>query len=192
LAAALAGDHSVSVGAGANAGFTGPAAPGTDRASPLAPASAAEYPSNPRLQAEAPPGADGRLLKLSLSSSADSNTENSAELNDASASMDRDRKGSELQEADHNTAMLAFDTAALQAGVESFLAGLDRFGAALTSSPLGLSLHLWLLTVVAAGSACEIARRNLKQTLRPAMGHADDPLFGWFPDDGAAESGSRI
>ena len=165
---------------------------GVERLSPLPAEPGGGSTVTPRLQSESAAGADARPLILDPAAEPAVPAENLTGADGATALMEMDRVGSELQESDHRTAILSFDAEALRSGVQSFLAGLDRAGAALAASPLGLSMYWWLLTAMVAGTAGEIARRQWKQTSRPALGHTDDLLFGWYPERNAGESGSRV
>jgi hypothetical protein len=84
---------------------------------------------------------------------------------------------------------LGLDAAAVQAEVQSFLARLDRIGAALWNAPTGPSLFWSLLTATAAVVSCEVVRRHLYPWRRPARGATGDPLFSWYllPEKVSAE-----
>jgi hypothetical protein len=74
---------------------------------------------------------------------------------------------------------LAVDAARLQAGVRSFLGQLDHLGTGLATTPSGVVLSCWVLAVTAAGTACEIVRRQARRRVPPWAG---DPLFTWVPE----------
>jgi len=95
------------------------------------------------------------------------------------------REETQPQDAGMLRGGLALDGAGVQAGVQAFLDQLDHLGATLSASPAASSLHWWLLTAVAAGSACAVARRHLKPSPRLAFGPAGEPLFSWGPDPDA-------
>jgi hypothetical protein len=75
---------------------------------------------------------------------------------------------------------LAADAGKLQAGVRSFLGQLDHLGTSLATTPSGVVLSCWVLAVTAAGSACEIVRRQARRRRVPPW--AGDPLFTWVPE----------
>jgi hypothetical protein len=75
---------------------------------------------------------------------------------------------------------LAVDAARLQAGIRSFLDRLDHLGTSLVSTPSVVVLSCWVVAVAAAGTACEIVRRQSKR--RPTLRWTGDPLFPWVPE----------
>jgi hypothetical protein len=75
---------------------------------------------------------------------------------------------------------LAVDAGKLRAGIRSFLEQLDHLGTSLATSPSGIIVSCWLLAVAAAGSACEIVRRQSKR--RQTLIWDGDPLFTWIPE----------
>jgi hypothetical protein len=87
------------------------------------------------------------------------------------------------QAADLITSAPRLDVDALQAGVQSFLHDLDHLGRSLLSSPEGLGLSFWALSVLAVTGVCELARR---QKRRPSLGLVavtDEPMFAWRSDE---------
>ncbi len=76
---------------------------------------------------------------------------------------------------------LALDGAAVQAGVQSFLARLDQIGSALWHAPTGPNLYWSLLTTAAVVSIAEVVRRQRGPSRQPALGWTGDPLFCWYP-----------
>jgi hypothetical protein len=75
---------------------------------------------------------------------------------------------------------LAADAGQLQAGVRGFLQQLNHLGTDLATTPSGVVVSCWLLAVTAAGSACEIVRRQSKR--RRGRRWTGDPLFTWLPE----------
>jgi hypothetical protein len=71
----------------------------------------------------------------------------------------------------------------VQAGIQSFLRELDHLGSAMIAAPSGVSLTWWLVSALAAASAFEIARRQMRRGQAELAGNlAQEPMFSWFPE----------
>jgi hypothetical protein len=94
------------------------------------------------------------------------------------------------QAADLITSAPRLDVEALQAGVQRFLHDLDYLGRSLLSSPDGLGLSFWALSVLAVSGVCELARRQKRRPSLRLVAVTDEPMFAWRSDedDGPDES----
>ena len=85
--------------------------------------------------------------------------------------------------ADVVAALPSLEMDKLYSEIRGFMTDLDNLGTTLTSTSDKLALPWWLLTALAAGSACEIARRQLyRRTLGALAGGINDPLISWLPE----------
>jgi hypothetical protein len=64
------------------------------------------------------------------------------------------------------TVLPAFDLPALEHGMKHFLGQLERMGQGLGASADGTGLQVWMIAGVAAATACEFARRQLRTSAR--------------------------